>query len=72
MALGRLPPTVYTSGPWERCLSHDLAHRTSHVEEEEEDLFVFNDGRLRLSQGASLKPDESEGFSPRRRRIYSY
>jgi hypothetical protein len=42
------------------------------VEEEEEDLFVFNDGRLRLSQGASLKPDESEGFSPRRRRIYSY
>jgi hypothetical protein len=33
------------------------------------DLFVFNDtgwdaGRLRLSQGASLKPDQSEGCSP--------
>ena len=36
------------------------------VVEEEEDLFVFNDtlGRLRLSQGASLKPDEIEGCSP--------
>jgi hypothetical protein len=43
---------------------------TVPVEEEEEaaDLSVLNDtiegGRLWLSQGASLKPDESEGCSP--------
>ena len=49
--------------------AHKVTKRHTAEEEEEEDLFVFNDTvegprAPAVSQGASLKPDESEGCSP--------